>query len=124
MLVHSPSGEERRTAVAGAHGGLKLVRHEIVLHLYLYSTAEYAEDAQDAFYELLDRIRERIHADRTLGSGGFEARLDGVPDPRGLQAGEGDGPPLRWELEHIETAANVTRGYGLVGFDVDQFIRA
>jgi hypothetical protein len=126
MLVHAPSWEERREAVAGATSGLKLVRFEMVLHLYLYSTAEWAEDAQDAFYELIDALRGHIHADRTLGSGGFEARLtDGSPDPRGLQAGEGDGAlPLRGELEHIETHQNVTRGYGLIGFDVDQFIRA
>lgn len=126
MLVHCPSWQEQRTAVAGAHSGLKLVRCEVVLHLYLYSTAKFAEDAQDAFYELLDAIRDHIHADRTLGSGGFEARLpDGTPDPRGLQAGEGDGAlPLRGELEHVETFQNITRGYGLVAFDVDQFIHA
>jgi hypothetical protein len=120
MLVHIASGEESRAAMAGAFSGLKLVRFEVILHVFLHSAAAYAEDGQDAFFALRDALFDHFHADRTLGSGGFE----NPGPPPGFQCGEGSGPPLRWEMDPVETSATVTRGYLSIGFAADQYIQA
>lgn len=123
MLVHLQSGSERRVAFAGATQGMKRATYEVVLHVFLHSTARAAEDAQDAFDQLRDALFDHFRADRTLGSGGFEATLpDGSRDPGGFQAAEGENGELRWEMDPVETAGTVTRGYLVVAFDVDQYL--
>jgi hypothetical protein len=109
MFVHVDSGVEERAAVAGAFGGLKLLRSAVVLHVFLRSNAEWAEDAQDAFYDLLEDLKRRIRADRCLGSGGWEQG--------GFDAGEGT-PWLRWSMAPAETSAEMTTGYLSIEFDV------
>lgn len=109
MFVHVDSGVEERAAVAGAFGGLKLLRSAVVLHVFLRSTAEWAEDAQDAFYDLLEDLKRRIREDRCLGSGGWEQG--------GFDAGEGT-PWLRWSMAPAETSAEMTTGYLSIEFDV------
>ena len=109
MFVHVDSGTEERHATAGAFGGLKLLRSAVVLHVFLRSNAEWAEDAQDAFYDLLEGLKARIREDRCLGSGGFENS--------GFDAGEGT-PWLRWSMAPAETSAEMTTGYLSIEFDV------
>jgi hypothetical protein len=110
MLVHVDSGVEQRAAMAGAFGGLKLLTSAVVLHVFMRSTCEYAEDAQDAFYDLLEALKARIRADRCMGSGGFEAG--------GFDAGEGGAPWLRWSMAPAETSAEMTQGYLAIEFEV------
>ena len=64
MLVHLDTWTEERVAMAGAFDGLKLITASVVQHVFLISRAEFAEDGQDAFYDLLDRIGDRIRQDR------------------------------------------------------------
>lgn len=109
MFVHIDSGVEERHATAGAFGGLKLLRSAVVLHVFLRSNAEWAEDAQDAFYDLLEDLKRRIRADRCMGSGGWEQG--------GFDAGEGT-PWLRWSMAPAETSAEMTTGYLSIEFDV------
>jgi hypothetical protein len=109
MLVHVDSGIETRVAIAGAFGGLKLVTAAVMLHVFLRSDTEWAEDAQDAFYELKDSLIARIREDRTLGSGGWEVG--------GFDAGEDD-QRLRWAMAPAETSAERTTGYLFIEFNV------
>jgi hypothetical protein len=122
MLVHVQSGQERRVTLGGPACALRKVAHEVVLHVFLHSTARAAEDAQDAFDELRDGLFEHLRADPTLGSGGFERRL---PDGSGgFQVAEGDNPWLAWEMDPVETSGTVTRGYLVISFDADQYLYA
>lgn len=122
MLVHLDAGVERRVAVAGATNGMKLVSISVALHVFLHSKARYAEDAQDAFLVLHQRLLERIRADRTLGSGGFENQL--AAGVSGFQVGEGESSGIRWDNEPAETAANVTRGYLMIQFEAHHHVWA
>jgi hypothetical protein len=110
MLVHLDSWTEQRVALAGAFDGLKLITASAVLHLFMQSKAPFAEDGQDAFYDLLDRIGERIRADRCMGTGGFEAG--------GFQCGEG-GSRITWQMQPAEVSSEVTSAYASCVFDVD-----
>lgn len=120
MQVQMLRGQEKRVAVAGAVSGLKHVSWTVNLHSFVRSTTGFVEDLADVMYALLDAIRTHIEADRTLGTGGFEAGY-GV----GLQAGEGGDPWLRWEGPFMEsTPKGLSKGYLLVEFDCDQYIQA
>lgn len=120
ILVLLERGQEERVAVAGASSGLKHVRWTVRLHCFLRSVAGYAEDVQDALYALLDAIRAHIQADRTCGSGGFEAGY-GV----GFQVGEGGEPWLRWEVSPVHTTPrDLSKAYLLVEFDADEYVQA
>lgn len=123
MLVHIQGGKERRVAFAGASGGWKQVHLELVLHVFLHSSAEWAEDAQDAWTALHDALLDHIRADRTLGTGGFEAVLAGVPDPAGVQVGEGPNE-IEWEADPVETRGRITRGYAIFALSATQMIQA
>ena len=111
LWAHVDSGVEERAAVAGSHG-LKMLRSAVVLHVFLRSNAEWAEDAQDAFYDLLDDLKDRLREDPAMGSGGFENG--------GFDAGEGM-PWLRWSMAPAEVSAEVTRAYLAIEFDVRYF---
>jgi len=107
MFVHVDSGVETRAATAGAFGGLKFVKSAVLLHVFLRSNAEWAEDAQDAFYQLKDDLISHIRSDRCLGTGGWEQG--------GFDVGEGD-PWLRWSMAPAETSAEMTTGYLAIEF--------
>ena len=109
MFVHIDGGVETRAAFAGAFGGLKLLTSAVVLHVFLRSNAEWAEDAQDAFYDLLEALKRRCREDRCMGSGGWEQG--------GFDAGENDSW-LRWSMAPSETAAELTHGYLSLEFEV------
>jgi hypothetical protein len=113
MLVHVDGGIESREAMAGAFGGLKLLRSTCTLHLFLRSNSEWAEDATDGFYDLLEALKARIRADRCLGSGGFEAG--------GFVVGEGGSPWLRWSMGMPETSSEMTSGYLTISFEVHYY---
>lgn len=110
MLVHIDSWTESRVAIAGAFGGLKLIAAQAVLHVFMISRGEYAEDASDGFYELLDRLADRVRADRCMGTGGFEVG--------GFQCGEGGDPWIQWQMAPPEVSSEVTSAYASCQLDV------
>lgn len=113
-------GKEKRVAVAGAVSGLKEVTWEVRMHFFVRSMSSYVEDLQDTVYDLLDAVRARIQADRTCGTGGFEAGY-GV----GFQVGEGGEPWLKWDISPVETTPkDLSKGYLLVEFEAMQYIQA
>ena len=120
MFVHELGGSERRVAVAGATSGVKKVTHDIELELWCRSTESYAEDAADAVYALKEAIFARIHADRTCGSGGFEAGGFQVGEDR-----EGGGTPfLAWEISEAESSVEVTKHTLTISFTATEYIHA
>jgi len=120
MLVHVQGATEERVAIAGPTSGLKLVRADVLLAVWLRSTAEHTEDAGDAFYGLLDRLLARLRDDRTCGTGGFEAGYDAG----GFQIGEGGDPWLRWEMDAPETSNGLTSAYLTIAFQAKTYIQA
>ena len=120
VQILAERGQEKRAAVAGATSGLKHVTWTIRMHCWFRSTAAYVEDLQDNVYDLLDAIRARIEADRTCGTGGFEAGY-GV----GFQVGEGGEPWLRWEISPpAVTGKDLSKAYMFIEFAADQYIQA
>ena len=77
------------------------------------------EDIQDYAYALRDAIFARIRADRTCGSGGFEAGY-GV----GFQIGEGGDPWLGWELAVATSSAEASKSYLLITCDANEYAQA
>lgn len=112
MWVHIDAGTEKRVAVAGQYG-LKEVTSAVVLHVFLRSYAEFAEDAQDAFYELQEAILARLREDPALGSGGFENG--------GFDIGEHDTGGIRWAMAPAETSEEMTTGYLFMEFSARYF---
>lgn len=119
IVVQLDSGRESRAAVGGATSGLKHVQHDVEMHCFIRSSASYAEDTQDSTYALLDAIRARIEADRTCGSGGFEAGV-GV----GFQVGEGGAPHLQWHTSAGRSSAEETKAYLNIHFAADEYVMA
>lgn len=113
MLVHVDSGVESRAAIAGAFGGLKFLTSSVMLHVFMRSNEEFAEDAQDLFYDLLENLKDRIRADRCMGTGGWENG--------GFDVGEDD-PWLRWNMAPAEALTEVTNGYLTVEFQARYYL--
>lgn len=110
MLVHVGAGVESHEAIAGAFGGLQQLTSTVTLHVFLRSRAEQAEDAQDAFYDLVEALKGRIRADRRMGTGGFE-------QPGGFQVGR----QVRWRMDPAETTSEVTTAYLSLDLDVTYY---
>lgn len=115
-LPRLTGGSERRVAVGGATSGVKKVMHDVEFGVWVYSTEPYAEDAYDAVVAMRDAIVERIRADRTCGSGGFEVG--------GFQVGEGGEPWIRWRLSAPSTHAEVTTLYLVISFEAHEYVQA
>ena len=116
MVVWVLDGDERRIAVAGPVDGRKQVTHAIQFHCFVRCRTPYAEDGQDYVDDLLDQVRDHIHADRTCGSGGFEVG--------GFQVGEGESPKFSWHLEQGNTSEDVTDFYLLISTDAVEIVAA
>lgn len=122
MIVQCPSGQERRVAMAGAIDGLKEFHALVQLHVFIMSTADYSEDMQDFTYQLRDDIVNKIHTDRTLGTGGFEAGT-GI----GFMVGEGGEPWIRWNSSEPvidDVNPNWLKQYLLIEFDGIMMLQA
>lgn len=116
MIVQIPGGDERRVAVAGATSGLKKVAYQVDMHTYIRSEEPYAEDSQDFGLGLKDAIFARLRADRTCGSGGFEAG--------GFHIGEGGQPWFRWAMGQAKTSAGLTKVYLRIECEAHEYIQA
>lgn len=112
-------GVEKRVAVAGATSGLKHVSWQVRMHHFFRASTLFSEDLQDVVYDTLDAERALIEADRTCGSGGFEAGY-GV----GFQVGEGGEPWLQWTVSPVATTRDLSKAYMVLEFAADQYIQA
>lgn len=113
MWLHIEHGVESRAAFAGAFDGLKLLRSACTLYVYMTSTSPYLEDATDAFYALLEAIKDRIRQDRCMGSGGFENG--------GFVVGEGGAPWLTWRMVPPEPYKEVTTAWLEIQFEATYY---
>lgn len=120
MRVRISTGAEVRVAMAGQYSGGKKVAHNVELLVEAQSTGRSAEDIEDYTRQLLDDIRERIHADRTCGSMGFENG--------GFQVGEdydGPGSPvIDWEFSDVVTSAGLSKQSLTITFSASEYIEA
>jgi len=116
LVIQIEDGHEQRVAVAGATSGVKRVAHAVTLHGYIRSSEQYAEDAQDFAYGIRDALIARVRADRTCGSGGFEAGA--------FQVGEGGEPWIRWRVRQGRTTAQLTKTYVGVQFEAHEYVQA
>lgn len=114
------SGADQREAPGTP--GLREVHHVVHLHTFLRCQEEYAEDAQDAQYAVLDAIYARLLTDRTAGSGGIEAGY-GI----GFQIGEVSRGQswYRWQLAPVETTPReLSKAYLHIEFDAVELRQA
>lgn len=116
FIGRAGEGTDRRVAFGGATSGIKRIAHPIQLTVWVRSTAAYAEDCEDYTVALRDAILDRIHTDRSLGSGGWEAG--------GFYVGEGGPPWIRWRISDVATAEDVNHQTLTVAFDAVEYIYA
>jgi hypothetical protein len=92
------------------------------MHCFLRCLDNYAEDAQDTEYALLDVVRAKLYTDPTCGSGGFEAGYGA-----GFQVGEASrGQPwFRWTLSPIETTPReMSKAYLQMEFEAVEYAQS
>lgn len=120
MRVRIVAGAETRVAFAGATSGGKKVSHSVELRVQIQSTGRDAEDIEDFTLTVLDAIRDRIHGDRTCGSGGLENG--------GFQVGEdydGPGSPvIEWHMSEVDTSVNVSKQVLTLTMSASEYIVA
>lgn len=119
--VFLEKGRDRR--IAPGSPGMREIGHIVHMHCFLRCAEDYAEDAQDAQYDLLDAIYAKLLTDRGAGSGGIEAGF-GV----GFQIGEasevGD-EWFRWELFPVTTTPReLSKAYTHIEFDAVELRQA
>lgn len=114
------AGSDKR--LAPGTPGIREVEHTVHMHAFLRAEANYAEDAQDAEYDLLEAIYAKLLTDRTAGSGGIEAGF-GI----GFQVGEvSSGQPwFRWQLSPVQTTPReLSKAYLHIEFDAVELRQA
>lgn len=103
--------------------GIRGVHHVVGMHAFVRAAETYAEDAQDAQYDLIEALYARLLSDRTAGSGGIEAGFS-----VGFQAGEVSPHGrswFRWELSPVETTPReLSKGYVHIEFDAVELRQA
>ena len=114
IVVWIPRRSESRFAVAGDHGGMKNVRYDIELAVYVRSRTPLAEDAQDDVYALQDALVEWMRADRTLGAACFEAG-------EAVDGGQGS---IDFEYGQPETTTELTKSFFLMAFTALEIVQA
>lgn len=86
MVIFIEDEHETRTALGGPHGGRKMVTYEVGIVIRFRSSQADSQVAVDDYDALIESLKERIRADRTLGTSGTANPL--------FQAGEGPGADL------------------------------
>lgn len=114
IYVRLFGGKEIREGFGGSIAGMKRVAHDVALHCLIRSDSGYAEDLQDGMYSLLDAIRNYIHTDRTLGTGGIENN--------GIMVGEGT--PIGWTMSDVVSTAEKSEALLRITFTAIEFIQA
>ena len=100
-FVHRSHESERRIAYGGTTSGIKQVVYDVAIVLlfkYLIGRDQDIQNTSQAYVpclnQLLDGMKDRLRADRTLGTAPGISGLGGIQIAPGgsiLQAGEGDG---------------------------------
>lgn len=118
MVVQISGGRDHRETLPAITGRRK-VHYGIDLHCFVWSSAAFAEDAQDFTYALRDAIFAKIRTDPTLGSGGIEN-----PNGLGFQVGEGSedgGGEITWDFQQPATTDEITKPYLLISFEAHAY---
>lgn len=110
MIVEIPEDVEARSAKAGATGGEKIIRYSVVLHIFHESKMPHSEDAGNDVNALIEAVKDRIRADRTLGGIVVQAG----ESERGIHTVK---PPPDMTDERVST-------YVQMGFEADVYIIA
>lgn len=114
IVAWIPRDSEQRFALGGEHGGMKNVRYEVELAVYIRSRTPHAEDAQDDVYALRDALKGHMRADRTLGGACFEAG----------EAVDGGRGSIDCEYGQPETKAGLTKSFLLMSFTALEIVQA
>jgi hypothetical protein len=114
IVAWVPRTSEQRFAVAGEHGGMKNVRYEVELAVYIRSRTPHAEDAQDDVYALREALVDHMRADRTLGGACFEAG-------EAIDGGRGS---IDVDYGQPETKAGLTKSFFLMSFTALEIVQA
>jgi hypothetical protein len=82
-VIHIDSETEERRAIGGAFNGKKWVHYTVELQVFCHSLELHSENAMDFFDSVIDNIKTKLRADRTLNDYPviFEAgeeQLDGI----------------------------------------------
>jgi hypothetical protein len=105
------SEREQRTSLGGSVSGKKRIQYVIAYDLFTHSMWTHAEQAMADFDTIVENVKSRIRADRTLGTGGVL-----------FQAGENQLEGSYGEPKVIQGGA--TEIWGRITFDVSEFITA
>lgn len=101
VVIGDNGAHEERIAVAG-QSGIKKVSTDMELRFYVRSNTAHAEDCEDAMVSIVDSTLALLRADKTMGSGGFEAG--------GFQIGETT-PWLIWRKSKVVSSNGSSKGY-------------
>lgn len=110
LYVEVFAEDETRVAVGGAHGGEKMVKHIVRLHLLFRSRQRKAEDAADDHDAQLEAVLQAIRADRTLGGTVLQAGEDttGIKIESGLPMDLGSGSVEQWTAIDFDADEPIT----------------
>lgn len=103
---------ENRIALGGAHSGWKRVVYTVEVQIFHNSIEQHAEDAMDHFDLTIDNLKNKIRADRNLGT-----NLQVV-----WEAGEGELSSVYGEPKVIQGGA--TEIWGTVRFQLTEMVNA
>lgn len=92
-VIYIDSETEERRGIGGATSGKKWVHYTVEMQVFSHSVEQHSENAMDFFDTVIDNIKAKLRADRTLNDYPviFEAgeeQLDGIyGEPRVLNDG-------------------------------------
>lgn len=115
-IVTVDQSDEQRIAVAG-QSGIKKVAWDVEITVDIHSTSRDAEDVYDFTNGLRDALLARIRADKTCGSGGFEAGATG------FQLAE-TFPWLRSHMGPPRTSSTITKQSLTLLTEAHQYVQA
>lgn len=101
VTIGDNGAREERIAVAG-QSGVKKVSTDLMIELFFRGNQAHAEDVHDAMVTAVDATLTLIRADKTMGSGGFEAG--------GFQVAE-TSPWLIWRKSKVTSTTGISKGY-------------
>lgn len=90
LVPFIPHEGEKRIAIGGATDGIKRVDYTVQLHLFFKSVKQDWEVAMDDFDSIVQGLKARIRADRTLNSTSVWQFGEGAPGMEGITADYGE----------------------------------
>ena len=112
-VVHIESDDETRLAIGGATSGIKRVDYQLAIQIFFHALYGEAEDAQDAFEDLIENLKELLRSDHQFG------------DPSGTLVWQGAEPVIRssYGVPELDNDG-VIDIWAIVRFPVTQMIEA